>query len=346
MRPTSPTPDRRRKFLAALAVLLATAAACKEKPPADRVRVSGQIEATDVQVAAQVGGRLLELRVAEGDRVKPGDLVARLDTADAQLAVARATANRQQADAQLRLLLAGSRAEDVRQAEAQLAASDTDVRAADVELAAARADVERFEMLVRSNSGSRKQLDDAVTRRDVANARAQGARDRARAARETVTRLRAGSRREDVDAARARVAAANAEIATWQKAIADASVTAPSAGIVSEKLAEPGELLQPRAPLVVVTDLDNVWANVYVDEPVVPRLRLGQPATLFTDAGGPGVGGTVSYISSKAEFTPRNVQTAEDRSKLVYRVKVSVRNANGVLKAGMPVEAEIRFQQP
>ena len=343
---TPPTPNRPQKFLAALAAvsIVASAAACKEKPPADRVRVSGQVEATDVQVAAQVGGRLVELRVDEGDRVKTGDLVARLDTADAELALARATANLGQAEAQLRLLVAGARVEDIRQAEAQVAASETDVRVADVEVAAARADVERFEMLLNSNSGSRKQFDDAVTRRDVASARAQGARDRVRAARETVTRLRAGSRREDVEAARARVTAANAEIATWQKAIADATVTAPITGTVSEKLAEPGELLQPRGPLVVVTDLDNVWANVYVDEPVVPRLRLGQAATLFTDAGGPGIAGTVSYISSKAEFTPRNVQTAEDRSKLVYRVKVSVDNANGVLKAGMPVEAEIPFQ--
>ena len=357
---TPPTPNRPQKFLAALVAvsIVASAAACREKPPADRVRVSGQVEATDVQVAAQVGGRLVELRVDEGDRVKTGDLVARLDTADAELALARATANigqaeadRQvgaldlgQAEAQLRLLVAGARVEDIRQAEAQVAASETDVRVADVEVAAARADVERFEKLLNSNSGSRKQFDDAVTRRDVASARAQGARDRVRAARETVTRLRAGSRREDVEAARARVTAANAEIATWQKAIADATVTAPITGTVSEKLAEPGELLQPRGPLVVVTNLDNVWANVYVDEPVVPRLRLGQPATLFTDAGGPGIAGTVSYISSKAEFTPRNVQTAEDRSKLVYRVKVSVDNANGVLKAGMPVEAEIPFQ--
>ena len=342
---TSPTPIRPQKFLAVMVAvsMLASAAACREKPPADRVRVSGQVEATDVQVAAQVGGRLVELRVDEGDRVKTGDLVARLDTADAELALARAKANLGQADAQLRLLVAGARVEDIRQAEAQVAASETDVRVADVEVAAARADVERFEMLLNSNSGSRKQFDDAVTRRDVASARAQGARDRVRAARETVTRLRAGSRREDVEAARARVTAANAEIATWQKAIADATVTAPITGTVSEKLAEPGELLQPRGPLVVVTDLDNVWANVYVDEPVVPRLRLGQPATLFTDAGGPGIAGTVSYISSKAEFTPRNVQTAEDRSKLVYRVKVSVDNANGVLKAGMPVEAEIPF---
>jgi len=340
----TPTPYRARIFLVTLGAVVALAPACKDKPPADRVRVSGQVEATDVQVAAQVAGRVLELKVAEGDRVKVGDLLARLDTADAELALTRARADRQQADAQLRLLLAGARVEDVRQAEAAVAASETEVRAADAELSAARADVERFEMLLASNSGSRKQRDDAVTRRDVANARAQGARDRVRAARENVGRLRAGARREEVDAAQARLAAAAAQIATLDKAIADAVIAAPIAGVVSEKLAEVGELLQPRAPVVVLTDLEHVWANVYVDEPVVPRLRLGQPATLFTDAGGPGIPGTVSYISSKAEFTPRNVQTAEDRSKLVYRVKVSVNNAGGTLKAGMPVEAEIPFQ--
>jgi membrane fusion protein YbhG len=271
----APTPHSSPIFLAPLLAAVALVVACKDKPPADRVRVSGQVEATDVQVAALVGGRLLELRVAEGDRVKPGDLVARLDTADAELALARAKADRQQADAQLRLVLAGARTEDVRQAEATVAASEKDVRAADAELAAARADVDRFEMLLASNSGSRKQRDDAVTRRDVASARAEGARDRVGAARETVARLRAGSRREEVDAAQARVAAAVAQIATWQKAIVDASVTAPIAGVVSEKLAEAGELLQPRAPVVVLTDLEHVWANVYVDEPVVPRLRLG-----------------------------------------------------------------------
>ena len=129
-----------------------------------------------------------------------------------------------------------------------------------------------------------------------------------------------------------------------QKAIADATLAAPVAGIVTEKLAEVGELIQPRAPVVVITDLDHAWANVFVDEPSVPRLRLGQPATLFTDAGGAGLAGTISHISAKAEFTPRNVQTAEDRSKLVYRVKVAVDNTSGVLKAGMPVEADIPLQ--
>src|SRR5205823_4559603 len=110
------------------------------------------------------------------------------------------------------------------------------------------------------------------------------------------------------------------------------------------KIADVGEIVQPRAPLVVITDLDHAWANVYVDEPRVPRLRVGQEATLFTDAGGSGIPGVVSYISDKAEFTPRNVQTAEDRSKLVYRVKIAVDNSQGVLKQGMPVEAEIPLQ--
>jgi HlyD family secretion protein len=320
--------------------------ACAREPAADRVRVSGQVEATDVQVAAQVGGRLIELRVDEGDRVNAGDLVARLDATDAELALARAGAEREQADAQLRLLVAGARAEDIRQAEAQAATADADVRAVDVELAAAQADVERFESLLASNSGSRKQRDDAVTRRDAARERRQGATEHVRAAREGVSRLRAGARREEVEGARARVAAASAQIASLQKTIADATVIAPVSGIVTEKLADTGELLQPGTPVVVVTDLDHAWANVYVDEPVVPRLRLGQEATVFTDAGGPGIAGKVSYIASRAEFTPRNVQTADDRSKLVYRVKISVTNTGGVLKTGMPVEAEIPFGGP
>ena len=119
-----------------------------------------------------------------------------------------------------------------------------------------------------------------------------------------------------------------------------ATVTAPIAGIVSDVIVDQGELVAPRAPIAVITDLDHAWANVYVDEPIVPRLRLGQPATIYTDAGGDGITGKVTYISSTAEFTPRNVQTAEDRSQLVYRVKVSVDNSAGTLKQGMPVDAD------
>ena len=120
-------------------------------------------------------------------------------------------------------------------------------------------------------------------------------------------------------------------------------LTSPVAGIVTSKLVDAGEIVAPRTPVVVVTDLDHAWANVYVDEPMVPDLRLGQKVVLVTDAG-QRLDGTITFISPKAEFTPRNVQTAEERSRLVYRIKVTADNKDGVLKTGMPVEAELPGQ--
>lgn len=321
--------------------LAALAAACGSKAPADRVRASGNVEATDVQVSSEVGGRLLELLVAEGDRVTSGQTVARLDTADTDLALRRTKADRDQAAAQLALLEAGSRKEDIAQAAAQVKAAEADAAGARDDLSSAEADVVRFETLLKSKSGTEKQRDDAATRRDVARARLQAATERVRAAQETKTRLDRGARPEEIAAARARVASVDAQIATLEKAVRDATIVAPITGIVTQKLADAGELLAPRTPVLTVVDLDHAWANIYIDEPLVPRLRLGQKATIFTDAGGGGLEGTVTFISPKAEFTPRNVQTSEERSKLVYRIKVSVDNAKGVLKQGMPVEADV-----
>ena len=151
----------------------------------------------------------------------------------------------------------------------------------------------------------------------------------------------AGARRQEVDTARARVASTDAQIATLQKAVNDAIVKTPVGGIVTAKLLDTGEMTAPRAPIIVVTDLDHAWANVYVDERLVPQLKIGQSAMLLTDAG-QRLNGTISFISPKAEFTPRNVQTADERSKLVYRIKVTADNRAGVLKPGMPVEAELQ----
>ena len=314
---------------------------CSGTPATPGSRATGYVEATEVRVAAEVGGRLVEVKVAEGDRVSAGDVIARIDTADTDLALRRAGADREQAQAQLALVRAGARPEDVRQAAAQVQSAQSDVKAAQAELDAAVADLERFENLLRANAGSLKQRDDARTRRDVAAARVRGAQERAQAAAETLARLRAGARPQEVDVARARVSASDAQIATLEKSVADAIVKAPVSGIVTSKLLDAGEMAAPRAPVVVITDLDHAWANLYVDERLVPQLKIGQAATLVTDAG-QRLAGTITFISPKAEFTPRNVQTADERSKLVYRVKVTVDNRDGVLKPGMPVEGELQ----
>jgi HlyD family secretion protein len=329
-----------RSRLLPLAVLSALAAACSRDAAAPANRATGYVEATEVRVAAEVGGRLVEVTAKEGDRVSAGDVIARIDTADADLALQRAAAERDQAEAQLALLRAGSRPEDIRQASAQAESAQAEVRGAQAELDAASADVERFENLLRANAGSVKQRDDAVTRRDVAAARVRAAEERARAASGALARVRSGARPQEIAAARARVATVDAQIAALRKAVVDATVKAPVGGIVTSKLLDAGEMVAPRAPIVVITDLDHAWANVYVDERLVPQLKIGQGATLVTDAG-QRLAGSITFISPKAEFTPRNVQTAEERSKLVYRVKVTADNREGVLKPGMPIEAEL-----
>ncbi len=318
-------------------------AACAEPPPSNELRVSGHVEATEVRVAAEVGGRLVALTVAEGDRLQAGDIVARVDTRDVELEIGRAEAEREAAEAQVRLLEAGARPEDVRQAQAQIDALEAEIAAIDAELVAATADRERFESLLAADAGSRKQRDDAAARVNVLQERTRALREQIRAGEEVVARLESGARTEEIEAARARVAVVDAQIAVLRKRIDDATVVAPAGGIVTQTLVEQGEIVAPAMPLFVVTDIDRAWANLFVPEPAVPRLTIGQAAVVFTDAGGAGLPGTVTFVSPQAEFTPRNVQTAEERSMLVYRIKVAVDNREGVLKPGMPVDASLEL---
>lgn len=323
------------------ALALAASIACQKPEDPNRLRASGHVEATDVRLAPEVGGRVVTFDLKEGDRVQAGSKVLTIDPADINLAIARARTEQASAEAQLRLVRAAARPEDVRQGEAQVSAARADVASAQAQLEAATADLKRFELLLERKSGAQKQRDDAATRVDVAKARLNGANDRVAAAQAALARVNAGARQEEVAVAQSRIATAAAAIATLEKQLADTTLTAPVGGIVTEKLIEAGEMVAPRTPVVVITDLDHAWADVYVPEPAVPRITLGQDATLLTDAGGEGIKGTVTFISPKAEFTPRNVQTAEERAKLVYRVRVTVNNSSGVLKPGMPVDAEL-----
>ncbi len=331
---------RRVVWTAIVLVLTAGVSACRRGAAPAPHRVSGYVDATDVRLAAKVPGRVTAVAVTEGMRINAGDSIATLSPEDIDLALQRARAERAQADAQVRLLRAGARPEDIRQAEAQVEAATADRQAADAEFAAAKADEVRFTQLVENRAGATKQRDDAVTRRQLAEAHVKAASDRTAAANATLARLRAGARAEELDAARARVAAVDAQIATLEHDRGETDVRAPSAGVVTSRLVEPGELVSVGTPLAIIIDLDRAWVNAYVEAPLVPSLRLDQSVTVVTDAGDR-MPGTIAFISPKAEFTPRNVQTAAERARLVYRVKVTVDNRQGVLKPGMPVEVEM-----
>jgi len=316
---------KRFRGIAVLSASLVLAVACRNATDDGAIRASGHIEATDIRLAATVGGRLLEAPFEEGDVLSAGVVVARLETIDSEHRLAQARATAEAADAQLRLLLAGTRAEDLRRAEDQLAQ-------AQAELDAARRDLDRLAGLAERGTATEKSRDDAATRQEVA--------DRAvAAARAQVDKLVAGPRRQEIEAARAQRAAAEAAVAAAEQKIVDATVLSPIDGVLTTRVAEPGEVLAPGATIAVLTDLTRPWLTVWIDEPNLSQVALGQSAVVTVDGSDRTFEGTVSFISPVAEFTPKNVQTPEERAKLVFRVKIELENDEGIFKPGMPADA-------
>lgn len=306
-------------------ILLACVAGCRPAPEAGAIHASGHIEATEIRLAAKVGGRLLEAPLEEGDPVKAGDLVARFETVDAEHRLAQARATAEAADARLRLLLAGSRSEDLRRAEEGLARAQAELDAAD-------RDVKRLEGLAERGTATEKARDDSRTRKEIAE-RAVAA------ARAQLDKVVTGPRKQEIEAARAQRAASEAAVAAIRQQITDAELFAPREGVITSRVAEPGEVLPPGAPIAVLTDLARPWLTVWVDEPSLSRIRLGEKVRVGIDGSSREFEGILSFISPVAEFTPKNVQTPEERAKLVFRLKVRLDNAEGIFKPGMPADA-------
>lgn len=305
-------------------VLLALAAGCGDGNGGGAIVATGHCEATEVRLSAKVGGTLAAFDAEEGDAVAAGQAVAAIDPVDIELALQTARAERGQADAEWRLRVAGPRREEIAEARARVDQASADLAGAEREFA-------RMEELLASGSGTTKARDDAGTRRDIA-------REALAAARQRLRLLEAGTRREEIDAARARVDAADARIAQLEQQLADATIEAPLAARLTHKLVEAGEIVAPGAPLAVLTDLGDIWLNAYVGELDLGALALGQPVRVVTDDGQEREG-TISYIAADAQFTPKNVQTREERVQLVYLVKVRLPNDDGLFKPGMPATA-------
>jgi HlyD family secretion protein len=315
----------------AAAAIVFVACGCDGRHSDNAIIASGHVEATDVRVSTKIGGTLEHFEIEEGDRLEKGQVIAQIDTVDLRLALQGASAERDQARADLALRQAGYREEDI-------AAAKAEVTRAAAELDTAQKELDRAEGLLAAGSGTPKARDDARGRRDVAAAALEAGRARVR-------KLEAGYLKQEIEAARARLEAAEARIAQLEQQISDATVQCPVGGVVTEKIAEQGELLAPGAELVVVTDLDHPWLTIYVSEPDLGRIRLGQEVEVVTDDG-QRRSGRISFIASEAEFTPKNVQTRDERVKLVFEVKVLVPNEDGLFKPGMPAEARIRPSEP
>lgn len=315
--------------LATLGLAVLAGWACSNGRERGIIAASGTIEAVEVRVAAKVPGQVLELAVGEGSRVEAGAVLATIDHASLDIQLRQAEAGVALAEAQLALLVEGARAEDIQQARAAL-------RQAEAGLKVASDDAVRMRELARTGSVTPKQRDDAEARLTVAEAQRAAAAEAAR-------KLERLARPAEVRAAEARVAQARAAADLLAKTIADATVVAPARGFVTHKAVEAGETVTPGATLFTVADLSRVHVMIYVNEIDLGRVRLGDPVEVRIDAfPDRAFEGRVTYISPEAEFTPKNVQTKDDRVKLVFGVKVEIPNPDGALKPGLPADAVIR----
>jgi HlyD family secretion protein len=290
---------------------------------------TGTVEATDARLGFDAAGRVQAVLVHEGDPVTAGQVVAVLDTTMLHAQLVQARAQAQFARARLVELERGSRPEEIEQARARAVAANERLRLA-------RVDLRRTTMLSEGGALSQEALDQARTALDVAVS------DSIQAA-QALELARQGPRVETIEAQKAEVARADAAVVGVQAALALMHARAPFGGVVTVRHREPGETVSPGSPAVTITNLEDRWVRIYIPETAIGRVRLRQKASITCDSfPDKSYEGEVSYIASEAEFTPKNVQTAQERVKLVYMVKVRVTGDPGHdLKPGMPADVQL-----
>lgn len=304
----------------------------EDKTP-NRLVVTGNIEATEVALSFKIPGRVVIRHVSEGERIKIDQLVARLDASDLEPEVALKKAELAAARAKLSELEAGYRTEEVAQARAALEKARAEARNA-------RDEFRRQKELFEEKVIAEKAYDTAATAYRVA-------REAARELEERLSMLEKGYRTEQVAKARANMDQAEAALALSRTRLDYATLRAPLTGTVLTDNIEAGEYVNPGTPVVTIGNLEKIWLRAYISETDLGRVKRGQPAWITTDTyPGKRYEGRVTFISSEAEFTPKQVQTDEQRVKLMYRIKITAPNLDFELKPGMPADAVIRLAEP
>jgi HlyD family secretion protein len=346
----------------------------------DAIRLSGNIEVTEAELSFMIAGWVEDRPVDEGETIRAGQVVAWLESTELKREVALHKAEVQTAQAALAELVAGSRQEDIAQSQAavkrcqavlsellngsrpeEIAAAKAAVQQAKVEVDRLKRDYGRQQKLYQGDVISAREYDATQTSYEAAQARLQEsgehlklvqkgprkeqieqAREALNEAKQRLTLLKNGPRKETIDQSSARLKQAQESLALAQTHLDYATLVSPLSGVILSKAIEPGEHVVPGTPVITVGDLTKVYLRAYINETDLGRVKVGQKVRVTTDTyPGRVYDGHISFISSEAEFTPKNVQTTQERVKLVYRIKVDIPNPKIELKPGMPADAEI-----
>lgn len=328
----------KRLFLILLVAIIAVGAMIRFYPQwfgkrkvENELKLSGNIEAHESLVSFKVTGRIIDLPVDEGMTMKAGELLSRLDSDDYRQQVDVDEATRRVRDRQLALGLAGSRIQEIEAARQSIVDAQAD-------LDQKKKDFGRYDALYKLDEITgqiRDQAETAITRAQATLERAQ----------QIYNELVEGTRKEELDVDRSNVRQAHENLEMSRVRLGYTVLRAPFNGVVLTRQAELGEVVSPGTPIVTLADLDHIWLRVYLPETDLGKVRWGQDVDIRTDTYlGKVYRGHVSVIASDAEFTPKSVQTEQERVTLVYRIKVDVENPNYELKPGMPADAYIKVK--
>lgn len=327
-----------KKIVIVFAIVLALVAVAvyysqqRSKQQGDTLTLFGNVDIREIQLSVNASEHIAEIYVEEGDRVKKGQLLASLHTEllEAQLAEAQAKLLAQQQT--LAKLKAGSRKEEIAKARAEAAAAKAEAKMA-------RDSARRLQKLLPKKQASEDDVESALARADAAKARAE-------AAEQSLALVVAGPRIEDIAIADAQLQAAKAQVALARQRLDDARLYAPADGVIRNRILDPGDMVSPQSAILTLALLDPVWVRAYVPETALGKIASGFKADIMSDSfPGKVYTGWVGYISPTAEFTPKNVQTPELRTRLVYSIRVYACNAQNELRLGMPVTVTIPLQQ-
>lgn len=292
------------------------------------IHLSGNIEVTEVDISFKIAGRVEQRLVDEGDRVQQGQLIAILDSIDLEHEVALREAERQAAQANLAELQAGYLPEEINQSRERVLQAEADLKRLE-------ADFKRQKRLFEQEVISARDFDNSRAAYEIGQAKYKEANQQ-------LILLQKGTRREKIDQAIAQLRQAEQNLLIAKVRLSYATLFSPLSGIVLSKNIEPGEYVSPGTPIVTIGDLDHVWMRGYINETDLGKVKLGQKVDILTDTFlNKHYEGIIVFISSEAEFTPKNIQTEKERVKLVYRIKVDIENFQHELKPGMPVDGII-----
>jgi len=297
------------------------------------LKVSGNIETTEVDVGFKIPGRIVSISVQEGDWVEKEKVLAKLDDEDLRQRFELAQATLRSAQARLTKLLTGSRPEEIREAEASFQQAQFDFWNKE-------AHYERVKVLFEKGVIPKETLDNAETGFKVARATVQRAK-------ESFQLVKKGPRNEDIEDGKAQVEQAQASLRLTETQLSYTVLHSPIPGVVLVKSGETGEVVNPGTSILTIADIESVWLKAYIPEPDLSRTKWGQEVSITTDLKPQKIyKGKISFISSQAEFTPKQIQTEKERVTLVYRIKIDIPNPDRELKPGMPADGKILLTLP